>query len=572
MPNISRKKGRSRGTTARANADIQAHIESLGLHTAEEYKTWCRQHGLNAALNKKWQDRRQERDLVRKDQSRQQSQQQFHEHIKLLGLQDEAQYSAWCRQHQLGPGLDKSPAQRRKELDLAQRLQGEAALAQVRRHTKRPRDTIADIFAGRLAETELRTDFLKSIHRLVHTLAADDRPALLRLLLHSERHLDLQCQGPALSHLGQQPANTLLQGLAALARHHRDWQRPVEDWRPHSHNARRRFSALARHLLAQYEMPTFMDSVWFQEEGDFARQQAWYIHLGGGGNIRTAPELPVQLTKKMAHLFLQAPADFTAAQALRWAQVMGLGGSQVTARAILGSRMGEGFEHEDFWSTVAQFFANHTMLDPDCIGPIVDFIHNQKYVPQEVDQPGDQAEHQDPPQPNFSMKSRSMDKLLVQVDRWHAQLARETRLPPGQWAPSGIGQYEEVEKLPDGRQINWAVRELLSSRELAVEGRRMSHCVASYAQNCQTGKISVWSLRLEDGKGADYHIMTIAVTNNSRRINQLRGRHNALPNARFSPGTRTNGLEKAYRTDLRDGRHYLHRWMEQEQIRLSQTY
>ncbi|NKB66439.1 MAG: hypothetical protein GKR89_05220 [Candidatus Latescibacteria bacterium] len=574
MPKTSprRRKTRSRGATARANADIQAHIESLGLDTAEEYKAWCRQHGLNGALNKKWQERRKERDLVQRDQNRQQSRQQLLAHIESLGLKDEPQYTAWCRQHQISPGLDKSAAQRRKEKELAQRLQSQAALAQVRRHTKRPRDTIAAIFAGHLAADQLRTDFLKNIHRLAHGLAAADRPALLRLLLHTERHLDLTRQGPALAHLDQLPGNTLLAGLAALAHHHRNWLRPVEDWRPQSHNARRRFGALARHLLAQYEMPAFMDSAWFQGDTDHARrQQSWYKHLGNGDNIRTAPDLPVELTKKMAHLFHGAPADLTPDQALRWAQVLGLGGSENLARAILDCRLGQGFEDEAFWGTVVQFFANHAMLDPDYIGPIVDYIHNQKYIPEEIVLPGGQVEQRDPPQPNFSMKSRSITKLLDQVDRWHARLARETRVPPGHWAASGIGEYQEVEELADGRQVNWAVRELRSSRELAVEGRQLNHCVASYANNCQSGKISVWSLRLEGDQGAAHHIMTIAVNNQSRRITQVRGRHNVMPNANFSPGTKGKGLGKDYRTDLRDSRHYLHRWMDREQIRMQRS-
>lgn len=56
-----RKKGRPRGATARANAELGAHLASLGLAAIEAYKVWCRQHGFSAALSKTWQERRQER-------------------------------------------------------------------------------------------------------------------------------------------------------------------------------------------------------------------------------------------------------------------------------------------------------------------------------------------------------------------------------------------------------------------------------------------------------------------------------------------------------------------------------
>ena len=93
------------------------------------------------------------------------------------------------------------------------------------------------------------------------------------------------------------------------------------------------------------------------------RHQGWYKHIGLGRNIRTA-DLPLPYTKRMAHLFLQAPDHFTVEMALRWGQVRGLGGSEVLASAVAATRLGRSFEHEDFWQTVLHFFVNEPMLDP----------------------------------------------------------------------------------------------------------------------------------------------------------------------------------------------------------------
>ena len=47
------------------------------------------------------------------------------------------------------------------------------------------------------------------------------------------------------------------------------WVRPLSSWKVTSHNRRRQFSSLIRHLLARYPVPAFMDSVWFRNDRAF---------------------------------------------------------------------------------------------------------------------------------------------------------------------------------------------------------------------------------------------------------------------------------------------------------------
>jgi hypothetical protein len=67
-----------------------------------------------------------------------------------------------------------------------------------------------------------------------------------------------------------------------------------------------------------------------------------------------------------------------------------------------------------------------------------------------------------------------------------------------------------------------------SDLELAAEGRRMNHCVYSYVWSIQKGQTSIWSMMLEDGKGATgrWAMLTIEVRNDLRRVVQARGRFN----------------------------------------------
>src|SRR3954447_16366389 len=215
--------------------------------------------------------------------------------------------------------------------------------------------------------------------------------------------------------------------LVALSAHHRDWVRPLEDWRPGTHNAERQFRSLLRHLVATYDVPAFMDAAWFEGLTPAGvRQQGWYKHIGRGRNIRTADDLPVPLTKKQAHHFLHAPGDLTIPAAFRRAKVIDLGGDERLVRSILATRIGTVFEHEEFWSSVIRLFIAHPLLDPVHHGPIIDYLHHQKFEPSIAnpiaDRPGQPALV--PPQPNLCMKGRTPESLLRAVRQWHGELAR----------------------------------------------------------------------------------------------------------------------------------------------------
>ena len=429
-----RKKSRRRGATARANAELGAHMASLGLEAIEAYKVWCRQHGFSAALSKTWQERRQERAAHQRDQQAAQAEDAVRQHVERLGLDGVAAYQAWCRQQGLGDAVHKSDAQRSKELKLHQQIQSTQALHKGRKHSRRTKDIIHQLWAGAIAEEELRTEVLRLIHRAFVGLAGDQRAQLRDLLLHVEKRApNLLDARPALHRLGRVEGNTFVEALGALARHSDAWQQSPSEWKPDSRNPRRQFAALVRFLLARYDVPTCLDSAWFGGwDQEAQRQQGWFVHVGNGQNIRTA-DLPLVLSKRMAHIFAEAPSELTATEALRWAQVMGQGGSEMLAQAVIATELGCSFADESFWSTVVLFFVENPMLDPDMVGPIVDYINHQKFVP---------TEEGDPPQPNYTMKGRGAVKLLRQVEEWHERLARDNRQPGGSWESSGISEFE----------------------------------------------------------------------------------------------------------------------------------
>ena len=171
---------------------------------------------------------------------------------------------------------------------------------------------------------------MRLIHRAFVGLAGDQRAQLRDLLLHVEKRApNLLDARPALHRLGRVEGNTFAEALGALARHSDAWQQSPSEWKPDSRNPRRQFAALVRFLLARYDVPTCLDSAWFGGwDQEAQRQQGWFVHVGNGQNIRTA-DLPFVLSKRMAHVFAEAPSELTATEALRWAQVMGQEGSEM---------------------------------------------------------------------------------------------------------------------------------------------------------------------------------------------------------------------------------------------------
>ncbi len=320
--------------------------------------------------------------------------------------------------------------------------------------------------------------------------------------------------------------------LLALSAHAKDWVRPLGSWGPPREEAPQQFRCLLRHLFALYEIPPFLDAAWLEGlTPDGVRYQEWYKHIGRGRNIRTARGLPIALTRAMAPHFALAPAACSIPEAIRYAQVLGLGGDERLFRSLMGTRIGRSFDHDDFWETVIRWFIEQAALGHEHHGPIVDYLHAQKFVPS-VTNPRSRLRGQPreatliPPQPNLCMRGRTAAAMLRAVDRWHTASASTPAASSIEWKPTGIPPL--LLSVGDGAQRRtYETIELITAEELGAEGRAMRHCVGSYWRQCASGEISIWSMTLE-GTSAVVRLLTLEVQNASRCIVQARGPCNRL--------------------------------------------
>ena len=120
-----------------------------------------------------------------------------------------------------------------------------------------------------------------------------------------------------------------------VARH--PWVRPADAL------VRPSLSTVLRHLLARFPLPGMLERAIL----DLARlpvgDMAWVVRLvafvGRGASLATPGLLPVPLTRRMRHLFLHAPGCPGPTGALRYAQIVGVGGSEDVAHAVLDTHL-----------------------------------------------------------------------------------------------------------------------------------------------------------------------------------------------------------------------------------------
>lgn len=296
--------------------------------------------------------------------------------------------------------------------------------------------------------------------------------------------------------------------LYLIARFSVNYVRDIQTWKRKSHNAEKQLKSLIKHCYVTYEVPDFMYEAWFDHDRKYI---SWFIDLGCGKSVKSLSKMPVRLTKKGAHYFLQAPEHYTIEMALRRAQALAFGNDELLAGRIACTGLSRNnFQHEAFWETVIQFFMKQMMLDFNKMEEIIDYL--ESCINENL---------------NYSIKGRTITSLTRQSDEWHVAQAvhNASKVEIFTWEPTLTSSY--VVRKKDGNAIKqYRLFELCSSKELILEGRKMNHCVASYARSCCVKVAAIFSLRcISFSKGHEI-VATIELDIKSQTIVQAKARFN----------------------------------------------
>lgn len=321
-----------------------------------------------------------------------------------------------------------------------------------------------------------------------------------------------------------------------------EWLREVEDWVPKGKGNGTRYRSLCEHLFAKYPMPAFLWTAFENDDHPPPGKQKLarcVIRIAQGEGLFKLIKEGVfpgpPMTRRVIHDFMSTPDsnNTTFMRALRRAQIRAHGGTILMYEAWCRSEQGATLQRDEtFWDTVVRWVCRNPMLDLCELPNLVDYIVHRKGQDNE-----------------FSMKGRSVLAMLRGMREWHHDLANARDVKNTAFEPSGFKSgtwYTQKPKSEGEGKYCWTFHEILSSRELAAEGRFMHHCVYSYTYSIANGHCSIWSMQ-RDGE----RMLTIEVRprgmDGSGTIVQARGKCNRQSTAQemvvMKEWARKNSLE-----------------------------
>lgn len=279
---------------------------------------------------------------------------------------------------------------------------------------------------------------------------------------------------------------------------------------------------LIRFMFAKYPVPPFMETLWYQEV-DLNLIKDWVIYLGQGGSPRRLSNVPVTVTKRMVPELFEIPKGTDVNAAFRRAQLKSFGFSNEMVHQLMGTFLAREFHRQNFWGLILEWMAKkYDAKNPVNLPAILDYINYQKFG-------RTNRQFVEAPNPNFSVRGRTLQSLMRLTLEWHEQLRATDGVVDLKWSPMEFGPYkrtaESYSSLPPGQYV---IRELTTTRQLIDEGNGLNHCVASYAGACAEGRSAIWSLR-EFLEGLEHRLVTIEVDKEELMVVQIRAKDNDDP-------------------------------------------
>jgi hypothetical protein len=307
--------------------------------------------------------------------------------------------------------------------------------------------------------------------------------------------------------------------------------RAVVDWLGTSASWRPAVCSLAQHLIGKYAAPAFLAASWYATDDAYAeKKREWFVAHARGASFRSL-DLPIDMTRKMEHIFLTSRDHLTIEQAIRRAELLAFGASHELVKAVLATGSATDLRNGAFWRTVWMFLiANESAIALAQVGPMLDFVQAIRHERVAVETPGGIV-LRNPPQPSFSMNGRTVQSMLRLMQDWHRSLGLANGGLTWSSSPLQPMVIEEPSQDPSAPPSVWQLMELTNGAQLRTEGTALHHCVASYAERCWRGASRIWSLRVQRGEKVR-HVLTIEVDMKRRAVVQARGWGNRVPSGK----------------------------------------
>jgi hypothetical protein len=300
--------------------------------------------------------------------------------------------------------------------------------------------------------------------------------------------------------------------LIDLAGRSAAWLRAPEDFRPRTTHGRDQVAELVRYLFESYRVPRWLRGALTPKRGRPAQAPAfgWYVHVAQGQSLRSAPGLPLPLSRRAAHEALLAPARYPPQQALLYGYLRAHDAPAAVCTALLLAPRTRDLAANEPWLKLFEKIARTPDFPAHQVAPLLHYAQVRCAEGASLDV--------------------SVPTLLRGMGRWHAALrdaaVRQRALQYGpefdqRWAAS----LPNAQLEGSCEHGDYTISELRSFRELFEEGQVMHHCVFTYAHAARAGTVSIWSLRITRG-GHEAGRVTVRVTASERAVVEARRRCN----------------------------------------------
>jgi PcfJ-like protein len=321
----------------------------------------------------------------------------------------------------------------------------------------------------------------------------------------------------------------ILRGLLMTSMFKSKAIRPIDAWRPRFNCPERQFNDLVRYLFEQFPMPRFFYSAFKTQS---PQQVMWFVALAQGTSVRSL-RLPMPLSARGMHIFLQAPPQYSVGQALRFGQVLSLGGSVKLAHKIVRTRLAHDFSQPIFWESVLHFLIKNEGISFEEVREVIGFCHFIKFQLTVFADPenGDEYVTNAPIMPDFSLKGRNLTSLFRIIATFENEIKRCINLDEAvKIIPLPRTKFQNFEENIttdlEAKRL-YTIRQITNDMELMTEGRVMEHCVYTYLELCLNHCSSIWTLAYTEGSSVVNKTLTIEVRGDA--ITQIRGKINRSP-------------------------------------------
>jgi len=304
--------------------------------------------------------------------------------------------------------------------------------------------------------------------------------------------------------------------------------RPFETWKtPKSKDTLVILKSLFVHLFVSYRLPRVMVKamgriLYFENVTSWKTQILLGLSAGKGLHQLRLKKLAIPRNSKSNYYFYQAPEEYTLIQALAWAKLrssrVGHGISNILARKLYK----DGYQDWPSWmARLIGFLERHPTMTSAEINQLLDFLIYQKVRRYSLRIPNlTYKVSVEPLFPDLSLKGRSLSSVQRLMEKWKEYLSiLKMTGAKGTLPASKYKGY--THRMNNGRVYTF--KQILTIKDLIMEGKRMNHCVGQYVPECMRKESSIWSLQLRFPNRKVKKVLTIEVLEKTARICQAHG-------------------------------------------------